>query len=179
MAFTVGKLEFLHLENLNPPPKRRNIQCYGSGTLGSIQSKCRSCSISKEEKNSVNKVILFTVESPISPSNLIVLIICGMEAAVCADTGASHFNVGEKFYLVANRSANTYDIADPSKPDEVLRTNHIPVSRAYELPVSGDSGTAAPLRKGTDVRNLVLTIRRDILQARGGVCSHPAFNHAT
>ncbi|GBN17616.1 Transposon Ty3-I Gag-Pol polyprotein, partial [Araneus ventricosus] len=40
----------------------------------------------------------------------------------------------------------TYDIADPAKPDEVLGTYHSSALRAYELPVSRDSGTIAPLR---------------------------------
>ncbi|GBM20376.1 hypothetical protein AVEN_222087-1 [Araneus ventricosus] len=54
----------------------------------------------------------------------------------------------ERPYLViTNSSPTTYDIADPAKPNEVLRTYHSSALRAYELPVSRDSGTVAPRRR--------------------------------
>ncbi|GBO32371.1 hypothetical protein AVEN_22761-1 [Araneus ventricosus] len=53
----------------------------------------------------------------------------------------------ERPYLViTNSSPNTFDIADLARPDEVLGTYSSSALRAYELPVSIDSGTAAPLR---------------------------------
>ncbi|GBM20388.1 hypothetical protein AVEN_222096-1 [Araneus ventricosus] len=80
----------------NSTPERRTIQCYGCGTPGYIQS---NCSKSKgEAKASVNSANLFTFEAPTSPSSLIVLKICGVESAVCADTGASHSIAGEKLF---------------------------------------------------------------------------------
>ncbi|GBM08326.1 hypothetical protein AVEN_101449-1 [Araneus ventricosus] len=64
-----------------------------------MQSKCPTCSKSKgEAKASVNSVNLFSFEALISPSSLIVLKICGVESAVCADTDVSHFTVGEKLF---------------------------------------------------------------------------------
>ncbi|GBN50370.1 hypothetical protein AVEN_2444-1 [Araneus ventricosus] len=50
------------------------------------------------------------------------------------------------YLVIINRSPTTPD-EDPAKPDEVLRTYHISALRAYELPVSIDSGTVAPLRR--------------------------------
>ncbi|GBM89956.1 Transposon Tf2-6 polyprotein [Araneus ventricosus] len=51
------------------------------------------------------------------------------------------------YLVITNRSPTTYDIADPAKPDEVLGTYHSSALRAYELPVSRDSGTIVPLRR--------------------------------
>ncbi|GBM00602.1 hypothetical protein AVEN_77399-1 [Araneus ventricosus] len=80
-------------------PERRTLQCYGCGTLGYTQSKCPTCSKSKgEAKASVNCVNLFTFKETTSPSSFIVLKICGVESAVCADTGASHSIAGEKLF---------------------------------------------------------------------------------
>ncbi|GBM00598.1 hypothetical protein AVEN_77396-1 [Araneus ventricosus] len=51
------------------------------------------------------------------------------------------------YLVITNRSPTTYDIADPAKPDEVLGTYRSSALRAYELPVSRDSGTVAPPRR--------------------------------
>ncbi|GFT52631.1 hypothetical protein NPIL_313641 [Nephila pilipes] len=52
----------------------------------------------------------------------------------------------EGSYLVKiNRSLITYGIADPAKSDEVFGTYYNSSIQTYELPVSKDSGTLAPL----------------------------------
>ncbi|GBN67128.1 Retrovirus-related Pol polyprotein from transposon 297 [Araneus ventricosus] len=51
--------------------------------------------------------------------------------------------VASRYYFPGMRKYN----ADPAKPDEVLGTYHSSALRAYELPVSRDSGTIAPLRR--------------------------------
>ncbi|KAF8790279.1 Transposon Ty3-I Gag-Pol polyprotein like [Argiope bruennichi] len=51
------------------------------------------------------------------------------------------------YLVVTNRSPTMYDIADPSKPDEVLGTYHSSALRVYELPVVRGSGIVAPLRR--------------------------------
>ncbi|GFS82686.1 hypothetical protein NPIL_700941 [Nephila pilipes] len=65
-----------------------------------------------------------------------------------------------------------------AKPDEVLGTYHSSNIRAYEVSVSRDSGTVAPLRRKGKPRNLVLTLRRDVARVRGGALNHPAFKRA-
>ncbi|GBM08854.1 Retrovirus-related Pol polyprotein from transposon 297 [Araneus ventricosus] len=92
-------------EKTSSTPKRRTIKCHGCGTPGYIKSKCPNCSKSKlEAKASVNSDNLFTFEAPASPSSLIVLKICGVESAVCADTCASHSISGEKlFYMLQSK----------------------------------------------------------------------------
>ncbi|GBL99608.1 hypothetical protein AVEN_68866-1 [Araneus ventricosus] len=79
------------------------------------------------------------------------------------------------YLVITNRSPTTYDIADPAKPDEVLGTYHSSALRAYELPVCRDSGTIVPVRRRADQRNIVLTLRRDVVRARGGVCNRTVF----
>ncbi|GBN57855.1 hypothetical protein AVEN_30146-1 [Araneus ventricosus] len=49
------------------------------------------------------------------------------------------------YLVITNSSPTTFDIADPERPDEVLWTYHSSALRAYELPVSIDSRTVAPL----------------------------------
>ncbi|KAF8776899.1 hypothetical protein HNY73_013836 [Argiope bruennichi] len=56
-----------------------------------------------EVKASVNNISFFTFESLTSPKSLIVLKICGVESAVCADTGASHSIAGEKLFHLLQR----------------------------------------------------------------------------
>ncbi|GBM35753.1 Retrovirus-related Pol polyprotein from transposon 17.6 [Araneus ventricosus] len=51
--------------------------------------------------------------------------------------------VASRYYFPGMRKYN----ADPAKPNEVLGTYHSSALRAYELPVSRDSGTIAPLRR--------------------------------
>ncbi|GFU06892.1 uncharacterized protein NPIL_304241 [Nephila pilipes] len=129
------------------------------GTPGYIQPKCPICSRSKgEETASVNSVNLFTLESLTSPSSVIVLKICGVEAAVelipehlCPLLEKSYtkcYKVMPKpegpYLVITNRFTIKYDIADLG---EVLGTYHSSALRAYELPVSRDSGTVAPLRR--------------------------------
>ncbi|GFT32101.1 uncharacterized protein NPIL_671981 [Nephila pilipes] len=53
------------------------------------------------------------------------------------------------YLVLTNHSPTTYDIADPAKSDEVLEAYLNSALRAYELPVSRDSGTVVSIwRRG-------------------------------
>ncbi|GFS35360.1 uncharacterized protein NPIL_26281 [Nephila pilipes] len=53
------------------------------------------------------------------------------------------------YLVITNRSPTKWDIADQEEPDEVLEIYYSSALRAYELPISRDSGTVAPLlRRG-------------------------------
>ncbi|GFV36863.1 transposon Ty3-I Gag-Pol polyprotein [Trichonephila clavipes] len=77
---------------------RNPIRCYGCGTPGVIKSKCPKCTRANEMETAVNCMTLFSLNSNLYPTSVIVLKIFGEKIAVCADTGASHTITGEKMF---------------------------------------------------------------------------------
>ncbi|KAF8789997.1 Retrovirus-related Pol polyprotein like [Argiope bruennichi] len=71
--------------------------------LAFIQNKVeevKAAEVKRVEKERVFDINLFTFESLTFPKSLIVLKICGVGSAACADTGASHSIAGEKLFHI-------------------------------------------------------------------------------
>ncbi|GFX61143.1 uncharacterized protein TNCV_4565391 [Trichonephila clavipes] len=85
----------------------------------------------------------------------------------------------EGSYLILTlRSPVTYEIADPTNPDQAIGTYHVSALKDYQEP-ERNTVFVAPLRKrGRPKRNYLLVPSRDVNGTRGGVCN-TRFNSKT
>ncbi|GFV11167.1 uncharacterized protein TNCV_2719111 [Trichonephila clavipes] len=76
------------------------VSCYGCGAPGIIRSRCHTCNPVRQKDNalssSLNQSNFYSFSSESNPISIIQISICNTEAAVCADTGATHSVAGEK-----------------------------------------------------------------------------------
>ncbi|GFX37946.1 retrovirus-related Pol polyprotein from transposon 297 [Trichonephila clavipes] len=81
---------------------RTPISCYGCGAPGIIRSRCHTCNPVRQKddalSSSLNQSNFYSFSSESNPISIIQISICNTEAAVCADTGATHSVAGEKLY---------------------------------------------------------------------------------
>ncbi|GFW38007.1 retrovirus-related Pol polyprotein from transposon 297 [Trichonephila clavipes] len=81
---------------------RTPVSCYGCGAPGIIQSRCPTCNPVRQKDNalssSLNQSNFYSFSSESNPISIIQISICNTEAAVCANTGATHSVAGEKLY---------------------------------------------------------------------------------
>lgn len=81
---------------------RRPVSCYGCGAIGTIKAKCRTCNPVQQKGDSIspstNQANFYSFSKHNNPISIIKISICNTEAAVCADTGATHSVAGEKLY---------------------------------------------------------------------------------
>ncbi|GFX66245.1 uncharacterized protein TNCV_342191 [Trichonephila clavipes] len=81
---------------------RSPVSCYGCGAPGIIRSRCHTCNPVRQKddalSSSLNQSNFYSFSSKSNPISIIQISICNTEAAVCADTGATHSVAGEKLY---------------------------------------------------------------------------------
>ncbi|GFX96612.1 retrovirus-related Pol polyprotein from transposon 297 [Trichonephila clavipes] len=73
---------------------RTPVSCYGCGAPGIIRSICHTCNPVRQKddalSSSLNQSNFYSFSSESNPISIIQISICNTEAAVCADTGATH-----------------------------------------------------------------------------------------
>ncbi|UYV75885.1 PURA [Cordylochernes scorpioides] len=78
---------------------RSSIYCYGCGAQGFIKARCPTCNLTETvPKFNMNSMSFYSSLVESQPVSLIEVFICHHQAAVCADTGATHSVAGEKLY---------------------------------------------------------------------------------
>ncbi|GFT88646.1 retrovirus-related Pol polyprotein from transposon 297 [Trichonephila clavipes] len=81
---------------------RTLVSCYGCGAPGIIRSRCHTCNPVRQNddalSSSLNQSNFYSFSSESNPISIIQISICNTEAAVCADTGATHSVAGERLY---------------------------------------------------------------------------------
>ncbi|UYV63245.1 hypothetical protein LAZ67_2003535 [Cordylochernes scorpioides] len=78
---------------------RSSIYCYGCGAQGFIKARCPTCNLTETvPKLNMNSMSFYSSLVESQPVSLIEVFICHHQAAVCADTGATHSVAGEKLY---------------------------------------------------------------------------------
>ncbi|GFY35737.1 uncharacterized protein TNCV_4841131 [Trichonephila clavipes] len=78
---------------------RTPVSCYACGVPGIIQSRCHTCNPVRQKdtlSSSLNQSNFYSFSSENNSISIIQISICNTEAAVCADTGATHSMAGEK-----------------------------------------------------------------------------------
>ncbi|KAF8789962.1 hypothetical protein HNY73_005056 [Argiope bruennichi] len=73
---------------------RPPLSCYGCGALGVVKAKCAKCNPmvqgDRTQPPTLNHMNFYNTSVESQPSSIIEITICGSQAAVCADTGATH-----------------------------------------------------------------------------------------
>ncbi|KAF8781604.1 Transposon Tf2-6 polyprotein like [Argiope bruennichi] len=81
---------------------RPPLSCYGCGEPGVVKAKCAKCNPmvqgDRTQPPTLNHMNFYSILMESQPSSIIEITICGSQAAVCADTGATHSVAGEKLY---------------------------------------------------------------------------------
>ncbi|GFU30805.1 retrovirus-related Pol polyprotein from transposon 17.6 [Trichonephila clavipes] len=90
---------------------RAPVSCYGCGAPGIIRSRCHTCNPVRQKddalSSSLNQSNFYSFSSESNLISIIQISICNTEAAVCADTGATHSVAGEKLYhLLTQKGLN-------------------------------------------------------------------------
>ncbi|GFQ86370.1 uncharacterized protein TNCT_519971 [Trichonephila clavata] len=82
------------------PNERFPLKCYGCGKPGVIKSRCPTCNPNSSQRTDVatNHINSYTAQTRSPRLTLIDINFCGKRGLVCADTGFSHSNAGEKMY---------------------------------------------------------------------------------
>ncbi|GFS73216.1 retrovirus-related Pol polyprotein from transposon 17.6 [Trichonephila clavipes] len=92
---------------------RTPVSCYGCGAPGIIRSRCHTCNPVRQKDNalssSLNQSNFYSFSSESNPISIIQISICNTEAAVCADTGATHLVAGEKLYHLLKRKGLNFE----------------------------------------------------------------------
>ncbi|GFX38851.1 hypothetical protein TNCV_1890151 [Trichonephila clavipes] len=77
---------------------RTPVSCYGCGAPGIIRPRCHTCNPVRQKddalSSSLNQSNFYSFSSESNPISIIQISICNTEAAVCADTGATHSVAG-------------------------------------------------------------------------------------
>ncbi|KAF8787755.1 Gag-Pol polyprotein-like protein [Argiope bruennichi] len=92
-----------HQSRRDPSYKDRPpLSCYGCGEPGVVKAKCAKCNPmvqgDRTQPPTLNHMNFYSILMESQPSSIIEITICGSQAAVCADTGATHSVAGEKLY---------------------------------------------------------------------------------
>ncbi|GFX06409.1 hypothetical protein TNCV_2939371 [Trichonephila clavipes] len=88
------------------------VSCYGCGAPGIIRSRCHTCNPVRQKdtlSSSLNQSNFYSFSSENNPISIIQIYICNTEAAVCADTGATHSVVGEKLYHLLKQKGLNFE----------------------------------------------------------------------
>ncbi|GFW78890.1 retrovirus-related Pol polyprotein from transposon 17.6 [Trichonephila clavipes] len=92
---------------------RTPVSCYGCGAPGIIRSRCHTCNPVRQKDNalssSLNQSNFYSFSSESNPISIIQISICNTEAAVCADTGATHSVAGEKLYHLLKQKGLNFE----------------------------------------------------------------------
>ncbi|GFW77419.1 retrovirus-related Pol polyprotein from transposon 17.6 [Trichonephila clavipes] len=92
---------------------RTPVSCYGCGAPGIIQSRCHTCNPVRQKddalSSSLNQSNFYSFFSESNPISIIQISICNTEAAVCADTGATHSVAGEKLYHLLKQKGLNFE----------------------------------------------------------------------
>ncbi|GFX09336.1 retrovirus-related Pol polyprotein from transposon 17.6 [Trichonephila clavipes] len=92
---------------------RTPVSCYGCGAPGIIRSRCHTCNPVKQKEDalssSLNQSNFYSFSSESNPISIIQISICNTEAAVCADTGATHSVAGEKLYHLLKQKGLNFE----------------------------------------------------------------------
>ncbi|GFT68898.1 transposon Tf2-6 polyprotein [Trichonephila clavipes] len=92
---------------------RTPVSCYGCGAPGIIRSRCHTCNPVRQKDDALSSSLsqsnfyIFSSES--NPVSIIQISICNTEAAVCADTGATHSVAGEKLYHLLKQKGLNFE----------------------------------------------------------------------
>ncbi|GFX09618.1 uncharacterized protein TNCV_2029841 [Trichonephila clavipes] len=88
------KTEYLKKKIVDTKEDRTPVSCYGCGAPGIIRSRCHTCNPVRQKddalSSSLNQSNFYSFSSESNPISIIQISICDTEAAVCADTGATH-----------------------------------------------------------------------------------------
>ncbi|GFX47952.1 retrovirus-related Pol polyprotein from transposon 297 [Trichonephila clavipes] len=91
---------------------RTPVSCYGCGAPGIIRSRCHTCNPVRQKdtlSSSLNQSNFYSFSSENNPISIIQIFICNTEAAVCADTGATHSVAGEKSYQLLKQKGLNFE----------------------------------------------------------------------
>ncbi|GFW77432.1 retrovirus-related Pol polyprotein from transposon 17.6 [Trichonephila clavipes] len=92
---------------------RAPVSCYGCGAPGIIRSRCHTCNPVRQKddalSSSLNQSNFYSFSSESNPISIIQISICNTEAAVCADTGATHSVAGEKLYHLLKQKGLNFE----------------------------------------------------------------------
>ncbi|GFS91796.1 integrase catalytic domain-containing protein [Trichonephila clavipes] len=92
---------------------RTPVSCYGCGAPGIIRSRCHTCNSVRQKddalSSSLNQSNFYSFSSESNPISIIQISICNTEAAVCADTGATHSVAGEKLYHLLKQKGLNFE----------------------------------------------------------------------
>ncbi|GFS74911.1 retrovirus-related Pol polyprotein from transposon 297 [Trichonephila clavipes] len=92
---------------------RTPVSCYGCGASGIIRSRCHTCNPVRQKddalSSSLNQSNFYSFSSESNPISIIQISICNTEAAVCADTGATHSVAGEKLYHLLKQKGLNFE----------------------------------------------------------------------
>ncbi|GFY29536.1 transposon Ty3-I Gag-Pol polyprotein [Trichonephila clavipes] len=92
---------------------RTPVSCYGCGAPGIIRSRCHTCNPVRQKNDalssSLNQSNFYSFSSESNPISIIQISICNTEAAVCADTGATHSVAGEKLYHLLKQKGLNFE----------------------------------------------------------------------
>ncbi|GFU95685.1 retrovirus-related Pol polyprotein from transposon 412 [Trichonephila clavipes] len=114
---------------------RTPVSCYRCGAPGIIRSRCHTCNPVRQKDNalssSLNQSNFYSFSSESNPISIIQISICNTEAAVCADTGATHSVAGEKLYHLLKQKGLNFEektmqmtLADGrTQTTEILKTS--------------------------------------------------------
>ncbi|GFW08851.1 uncharacterized protein TNCV_993681 [Trichonephila clavipes] len=114
---------------------RTPVSCYGCGAPGIIRSRCHTCNPVRQKddalSSSLNQSNFYSFSSESNPISIIQISICNAEAAVCADTGATHSVAGEKLYHLLKQKGLNFEektmqmtlVDGRTQTTEILRTS--------------------------------------------------------
>ncbi|GFY16113.1 retrovirus-related Pol polyprotein from transposon 297 [Trichonephila clavipes] len=92
---------------------RTPVSCYGCGAPGIIRSRCHTCNPVQQKddalSSSLNQSNFYSFSSERNPISIIQISICNTEAAVCADTSATHSVAGEKLYHLLKQKGLNFE----------------------------------------------------------------------
>ncbi|GFV79116.1 retrovirus-related Pol polyprotein from transposon opus [Trichonephila clavipes] len=92
---------------------RTPVSCYGCGAPGIIRSISHTFNPVRQKddalSSSLNQSNFYSFSSESNPISIIQISICSTEAAVCADTGATHSVAGEKLYHLLKQKGLNFE----------------------------------------------------------------------
>ncbi|GFV46322.1 retrovirus-related Pol polyprotein from transposon 297 [Trichonephila clavipes] len=110
---TISKDRIPEKKIVDTKEDRTPVSCYGCGAPGIIRSRCHTCNPVRQKDNalssSLNQSNFYSFSSESNPISIIQISICNTEAAVCADTGATHSVAGEKLYHLLKQKGLNFE----------------------------------------------------------------------
>ncbi|KAF8785788.1 Gag-Pol polyprotein-like protein [Argiope bruennichi] len=105
---------------------RTPLLCYGCGEQGVVKAKCAKCNPmvqgDRTQPPTLNHTNFYSILMESQPSSIIEITICGSQAAVCADTRATHSVAGEKLYHFLKNNGRRFE---NSTVDRALSDGHV------------------------------------------------------